>query len=78
MRWNKHQHKVALYNMPWEMAAVTARAIAFRRHPAQIKEGWDQLDEAQQFIVRATTDYLAILGKGVSGFYICRSEEAFR
>ena len=62
--------------MDRDMVALSERAAKNpKRSQQEIHAGMQRLHESKDATMRASTDYLATIANGMSGFYACRSEK---
>ena len=76
-RFSREEFTKAMQNMDPEVAKLTERAARNpKRSQDEILHGMRKLAESRMTTLKASTDYLAAIGDGLSGWYCCRSEKS--
>ena len=76
-RLSQAEFAEAMQNINPGVARLTERAARNpKRSQDEVSQGLEKLAESQKKTLKASTDYIAAIGNGFSGWYCCRSEKS--
>ena len=71
------EHSVSLRGYARGMVSITHRTSTNpKRSQAEVREAVERLDEKQRQILLKSTDYVAEIAQGISGWYVCADDSA--
>ena len=74
MKLSKEEYNTVMNGLDADASRLSLRAAQNpKRSQEQVQEGIRKLNKTQQVTLRASTDYLATIAKGIGGWYCCRS-----
>ena len=72
----KLQYAAVRTGLPEEILKLTERGAQFKRSAEEVETAMRKLTQAQLIQAQAATDYLALIGEGIAGLYICRDDRS--